>query len=84
MRSKTLIYKENNKHQYKHFEMIEYLNQKYHNIVQKELKKLNKISNKSIEHIVNRIPDDLLSNMHKKYIINYLKIRRDILLSMQK
>ena len=37
---------------------------------------------KSIEEIVNKIPVSLLTDMHKKYIIQYLKKRRDILLKI--
>ena len=39
--------------------------------------------NQLIENIVNRIPDDLLTDKHKIYIIMYLKRRRNILLSIK-
>lgn len=81
-RSRTLIYKEDNIKKYKHFELIEYLNNKYHNIVQSEIKNLNKLTDEKIEKIVNKIPDNLLTITHKDYIIQYLKKRRDILLSI--
>jgi len=81
-KSKTIIYKEDNKKQYRHFELIEYLNENYHDIVQKEIKNLNKLTDDLIEKIVKKIPDDLLTEMHKKYIIVYLKKRRDILLNI--
>ena len=83
MKSKTLIYKENGIQQYKHFELIEFLNKKYHNIVQQEIRKLNKLTDKIIEEIVEKIPDDLLTKKHKQYIIFYLKTRRNILLSIK-
>lgn len=82
-KSKTLIYKEDHKSKYKHFELIKYLNSEYHDIVQHEIKKLNKLTDEIIENIVNRIPDDLLTDKHKRYIIMYLKKRRDILLSIE-
>lgn len=82
-KSKTIIYKEDNKNQYRHFELIEYLNKKYHEIVKTEILNLNKLTDKIIEDIVEKIPDDLLTKMHKKYIINYLKKRRDILLNIK-
>lgn len=81
-KSKTIIYKEDNKKQYKHFELIEYLNDTYHEIVQREILNLNKLTDDVIGSIVERIPDDLLTRMHKDYIINYLKKRRDILLKI--
>lgn len=81
-KSKTMIYKEDNKKKYKHFELIEYLNENYHGIVQTEIITLNKLTDDTIEGIVERIPDDLLTRMHKNYIINYLKKRRDILLNI--
>lgn len=82
-RSHTLIYKEDNTKKYKHFELIEYLNNKYHNIVQSEIENLSKLTDNKIEEIVNKIPDDLLTKIHKNYIIQYLKKRRDILLSIK-
>ena len=50
--------------------------------MKKEIKKLKELTNEKIEAIVNKIPVSLLKNMHKKYIIQYLKKRRDILLKM--
>lgn len=82
-KSKTLIYKEDNKTQYKHFELINYLNDKYHKIVQKEIQNLQKLTDEVIENIVNKIPDELLTTKHKEYIIIYLKKRRDILLNIK-
>ena len=82
-KSKTLIYKEDHKSKYRHFELIEYLNSKYHDTVQHEIKNLNKLTDQLIENIVNRIPDDLLTDKHKIYIIMYLKRRRNILLSIK-
>lgn len=81
-RSKTIIYKEDNKSQYKHFELIEYLNYRYHDIIQKEIKNLNKLTDDIIEEIVGNIPDELLTKKHKEHIIIYLKKRRDILLNI--
>ena len=82
-KSKSLIYKEDKQQRYKHFELIKYLNDNYRNIVQKEIRNLNKLTDEKIENIVNRIPDELLTDIHKKYIIIYLKKRRDILLNIQ-
>lgn len=35
-KSKTIIYKDDNKTQYKHFELIDYLNKNYYDIVKKK------------------------------------------------
>lgn len=81
--SKTLVYKEDNKTKYKHFELIEYLNENYRNIVQNEILNLKKLTNEKIEKIVNKIPDELLTDKHKEFIIIYLKKRRDLLLNIK-
>jgi len=69
--------------QYKHFELIKYLNDNYHDLVQKEIINLNKLTDDIIKNIVDKIPDELLTIQHKKYIINYLIKRRDILLNIK-
>ncbi len=81
-KSKTIIYKEDNKKQYKHFELIKYLNDNYRDIVQLEIRNLNKLTDDTIKEIVEKIPDDLLTIIHKEYIIKYLRKRRDILLNI--
>lgn len=81
-RSKAIIYNEANGKNYKHFELIEYLNKYYPNEIENEIVNLKKITDEKIEDIVNSIPDGLLTDMHKKYIIIYLKKRRDRLLSI--
>ena len=83
-KSKTIIYKEDNKNKYKHFELIKYLNVDYRDIVQKEIKNLNKLTDETIEDIIEKIPDGLLTKKHKEYIIIYLKKRRDILINIIK
>ena len=81
-RSQTIIYKDNSNKKFKHFELVEYLNKLYHDDVQPELVKLRKLTNVNIEKIVNKIPNNLLTQKHKEYIILYLIKRRDILLNM--
>lgn len=83
-RSKTLIYKENNKEKYKHFELVQYLYDNFPMLVVPEIEKLNSLTDEIIETIVNKIPAELLTNKHKDYIILYLIKRRDILLSIIK
>lgn len=47
-----------------------------------ELKKLKKLSDVIIKNIVKKIPDELLTEKHKEYIIDYVIKRRNILLEM--
>lgn len=82
-RSQTIIYKEDNKSKYKHFELIKYLYDKFPQHVIPEIINLNKLTDEIIEELVNKIPDELLTNEHKKYIIMYLIRRRDILLNIK-
>lgn len=82
-RSKTLIYKENNQNQYKHFELIEYLYDNYPNHVIYEIDNLKKLTDEKINELVNKIPDELLTIKHKEYIIEYLKKRKKILLDIK-
>lgn len=82
-RSTSMIYDENGK-KYKHFDLIKKLYDSYPNDMKKELSKLTKLSDNQIEEIVNKIPEDLLTIIHKKYIIEYLKKRRNILLEIGK
>lgn len=48
-----------------------------------EIEKMKLLTDEKIENIVNKIPDELMTKEHKKYIIYYLKRRRDILLSIK-
>lgn len=80
-KSPTCIF-DNQKRKYKHFELIEELYKRYPKKVEESIKSLEKLTNYKIKNIVSKIPDTLLTDMHKKYIIQYLIIRRDILLNM--
>lgn len=82
-RSKTIIYKEDNQNQYKHFELIKYLYDNYPQYVICELDNLKKLTDEIIIELVNKIPDELLTIEHKKYIIWYLTKRRNILLDIE-
>ncbi|MBR4230553.1 MAG: HipA domain-containing protein [Bacilli bacterium] len=81
--SKSLIYKENHKNKYKHFELIKYLYDKYPEYMVSEINNLKKLTNKKITNVIAKIPDDLLTSKHKEYIIKYLGKRRDILLNIR-
>lgn len=82
-RSQTIIYKEDNKSRYKHFELIKYLYANFPKYVIPEINNLKKLTDEKIKILVNKIPDKLLTNEHKKYIIMYLIRRRDILLDIE-
>ena len=81
-RSKCIVYKENHKNCYKHFELIKVLYDKYPDYVIPEVKKLKKLTDSVIKDIVNKIPDNLLTIKHKEYIISYLIKRRNLLLKI--
>lgn len=82
-RSRTMIYKEDNKKKYKHFDLIKYLYNKFSQYVIPEIENLSKLKDEIIEEIVNKIPGKLLTNEHKKYIILYLIKRRNMLLNIR-
>lgn len=82
-RSQTIIYKEDNKSKYKHFELVKYLYDNYPQYVVSEIDNLKKLSDDIINELVNKVPDELLTNEHKKYIIMYLIKRRNILLNIK-
>lgn len=81
-RSKTMIYKEDHKKRYKHFELVEELLKEYPDMIQKEINNLKKLTDEKIEETVNKMPPSILTELHKKYIIKYLIERRNILLEM--
>lgn len=83
MKSKAIIHKENDGSNYRHFELIKYLNKNYHDITEREIINLNKLTDNIIENIVQNIPDELLTENHKIYIIEYLKKRRNIILNIK-
>lgn len=82
-RSKTLIYK-NDGSTYKHFELIEDLYKKYPEQIKKEILNLEKLTDLKIENIVNKIPDNIITEKHKEYIIKYIKERKILLLNIIK
>lgn len=47
-----------------------------------EIKNLEKLTDKSIEHIVDKIPNTIITKQHKEYIIKYIKIRKQKLLEI--
>ena len=63
--------------------MIKYLYDNFPKYVIPEINNLKKLTDEIIEKLVNRIPNELLTNEHKKCIIMYLIRRRDILLNIK-
>ena len=59
--------------------MIRYLNECYPMIMKNEILKLDRLNDSVIEEIVNKIPDELMTQTHKDYIILYVRKRRDML-----
>ena len=70
---------------YTHFEFIDYLLEnlpnEFKNDLQKNIENLNKLTDDYIYKLINRIPCDVCSMEHKNLIIQYIIIRRDLLLS---
>lgn len=83
-KASSLIFKEDHSKHYKLHELIEYLYIKYPEQVTKEIKNLDKLTPDKISAIVNEIPDELLTNKHKEFIIRYLKERKLLLESIIK
>ena len=52
--------------------------------IEKEIKNLDKLTDNKIEEIVNKIPDTLLTNKHKEYIIIFIKERKRLLQNILK
>lgn len=82
-RSKSSI-RDNNGKKYNHFKLVEEMYKKYPNIMSKEIKNLKKLKDSIIEKIVNGIPNELMSEQQKKFVIKYIKIRRDSLMNIIK
>lgn len=80
-RSKSLICKENGS-KYKHFELIEKLYKDYPNQIKLEIINLEKLTDEKINNIVNKMPNHIITEKHKEYIIKYIKIRKQILLNI--
>ena len=78
-RPKSLIYKDDHSKKYNLIELIEELYKKYPLIIGTEIKNLSKLTDDKILEIVNKIPDELLTNKHKEYIITFLKERKRML-----
>lgn len=81
-RSKTCIYDLKTKRKYTHFELLKRLKNDYYEYIKDEIEKIKSISNKEIEEIVYKIPDDFMIDKHKNFIIKYLGIRKEKILKI--
>lgn len=81
-RSKSLIYNPKSGKKYTHFELIKKLKETHQVEIEREINKLNKITNEEIEEIVNKIPNELMTDIHKQFIVKYLIIRKQKLLKI--
>ena len=81
-RAESYIYKPGSNKRFKLFDLIEYLYENYPKLIKKEILNLNNLSDDKINEIVNAIPDCLLTDKHKAYIIRYLIERKKILLNI--
>ena len=81
-RSKTSIYDLKTKRKYTHFELLKRLKNDYYEYIKDEIEKLKSISNKQIEEIVYKIPDDFMNDKNKNFIIKYLEIIKEKILKM--
>jgi len=82
LKSKVFIFREDNKKQYTHFELIEDLYKKYPNETLKEIKKLKRITERKIERILNKLPEQMIEEEHKEYIKKYVIRRKEILFNI--
>lgn len=85
-RSKTLFRKEagtikiGESKKYHHFELINQLAHDYPKIMKDELASITRLSDNNIRKIVNKVPDKMLTNLHKQYIIKYIILRKQKLI----
>lgn len=78
-RAESLVFKDDHSKHYKLQELIQDLYVKYPEQISKEIKNLEKLTPDKIDEIVNKIPDELLTEQHKKFIIIYLNERKKLL-----
>lgn len=79
-RSTTYIYNDECK-RFKHFELIDELLKIFPDKMKKIIQKLTALTDNTITEIVEAVPNEYLSEKHKKCIIIFVKQRKEILLS---
>ncbi len=65
---------------YKHFELIDEMNRRYPELMKGCLSKIAKLDEGKVRNIVMRIPGQLLTELHKFYIIKYIITRKQKLI----
>ncbi len=76
-RSKSLIYNETTGRRYTHFQLIKELYKEYPDIIRKEIVNIDNLTDAKIEKIVNSIPNQMMLDKQKEYIIKFIKIRKE-------
>ena len=72
-----MLYKEDTKKRYKHFELIEHLKQENTTLLKTEAFKLSALTDGKISEIVEAIPDELMIKQQKDSIKEYIKLRKE-------
>ncbi|PEJ50766.1 MULTISPECIES: hypothetical protein [unclassified Bacillus (in: firmicutes)] len=65
-----------------HFTLIKYLLDKYPQKMQELIHKIKGLTDRDIEYIVNQLPETLLTDKHKTVVINFIKLRRNIIINI--
>ena len=73
------LYNKSNNEKIKSFDMIRYLRDKYKNKLLEEGSRLEIINEENISNIVQQIPDHLLTETHKNFIIKYILTRANLI-----
>lgn len=76
-RSKSLIYNETTGRRYTHFQLIKELYKEYPDVIKKEIINIDNLTDNKIEEIVKSIPNQMMSDKQKEYIIKFIKIRKE-------
>lgn len=76
------VIRNNKGKKYRHFELVKEMYKRYPNQMKKEIINLKKLTNNEISKIVNKIPNELMQEKQKEFIIKYVEIRKNILLNI--
>ena len=76
------VIRNNKGKKYKHFELVKEMYKRYPNQMKKEIINLKKLTNNEISKIVNKIPNELMQEKQKEFIIKYVEIRKNRLLNI--
>lgn len=82
-RSKASIYNQKGR-RFGHFDLVKELYRIYPCETKKEINNLTKLSDDKINGVVNKVPNEIITKIHKEYIINYVIQRKNILMEIIK